>query len=125
MADIPDLTGKWACDPAPMIIRGERTTLTYTFTISDLKDGLFTTEMYWSLPPSGGAQGNQEGVSSFSGKVTVFGAIGWDNRSIEMVAFKDLHRHVGTIVDADTIRFIHSEIGDNAWVSRSVCRRAR
>lgn len=121
----PDLAGEWSCDPAPMVIRGDRTTLTYAISIGEQQDGLFTAEMTWTLPESDGVQGNQQGVSSFTGTVTAYGVVDWDNQAIEMVAYKDLHRHSGTIVDADTIRFVHSEVGDDAWVSRSVCHRSK
>jgi hypothetical protein len=119
----PDLVGSWACDPAPMVIRDTWTTLTYTFKIADQRDALFTGEMHWSLPQDKGAAGNQGGESSFSGTIKVLGVIDWDGVSIDMVAYGDGHRHHGTLVDANTIRFVHSETGDNAWVSRSVCRR--
>jgi hypothetical protein len=42
---------------------------------------------------------------------------------VEIVSFKGLQRHVGTLEDADTIRFVHSKVGDDAWVSRSTCKR--
>ena len=51
-ADIPDLTGAWTCDPAPLLIRGEWTTLTYTYEVRDQKDGLFVADMVWDLPPA-------------------------------------------------------------------------
>ncbi len=119
----PNLVGAWACDPAPMVIRDTWTTLTYTFEIAEQRDALFTGEMHWSLPREAGAEGNQGGQSSFSGTIKVLGVIDWDGKSVDMVAFGDGHRHHGTFVDADTIRFVHSEAGANAWVSRSVCRR--
>jgi hypothetical protein len=119
----PDLTGFWACDPAPMVIRDTWTTLTYTFKIADQRDALFTGEMHWSLPRDKGAAGNQGGEASFSGTIKVLGVIDWDGVSLDMVAYGDGHRHHGTLVDANTIRFVHSETGDNAWVSRTVCRR--
>jgi len=119
----PNLVGAWVCDPAPMVIRDKWTTLTYTFEIADQRDALFTGEMHWSLPPDKGAEGNQDGQSSFSGTIKVLGVIDWDGQSVDMVAFGDGHRHHGQLIDADTIRFVHSETGDNAWVSRSVCHR--
>lgn len=120
---IPDLVGSWACDPAPMVIRDTWTTLTYTFEIADQRDALFTTVMHWALPEDEGAAGNQDGKSAFSGTIPVLGVIDWDGESVDMVAYGDGHRHHGTLVDADTIRFVHSETGDNAWVSRTICRR--
>lgn len=119
----PDLGGDWACDATPMLIRGEWTTLTYAITIADQRDALFTAEMDWSLPPDNDVTGNQAGTSSFSGTIKALGVIGWDNETVDMVAFGDGHRHHGTLVDANTIRFVHSETGDDAWVARSVCRR--
>lgn len=121
--EMPDLVGQWACDPAPMVIRDQWTTLTYTFAIADQREALFTGEMHWSLPKDAGAEGNQGGADSFSGTIKVLGMIGWDGKTVEMVAYGDGHRHSGTLVDNDTIRFEHSETGDNAWVSRSTCRR--
>lgn len=120
---IPDLKGAWTCDPSPMVIRDTWTTLTYTFEIKDQRDALFTAEMHWALPEEKGGAGNQDGKSSFSGTIPVLGVIDWDGGSVDMVAYGDGHRHHGTLVDADTIRFVHSETGDNAWVSRTICRR--
>lgn len=121
----PDLTGDWVCDPSAMLIRDEWTTLTYTFTVSEQRDALFKAEMHWSLPPEAKAEGNQGGEDSYSGTIKVLGVIDFDNLGIEMVAYGDGHRHSGRIVHPDTIEFVHSETGDNAWVSRSTCRRSK
>lgn len=120
---IPNMAGAWTCDPAPMVIRGQWTELTYTMEIAEQKDALFTGEMHWSLPENKGAAGNQDGQSSFSGTIKILGVVDWDGASVDMVAYGDGHRHHGTFVDPDTIRFVHSETGDNAWVSRTVCHR--
>ncbi len=119
----PDLVGDWVCDPSDMLIRDQWTTLTYTFTILEQRDALFKAEMHWSLPPDKDVTGNQLGTNSFSGTIKALGVIDWDNRGIEMVAFGDGHRHRGMLIDPDTIQFVHSEAGDDAWVSRSICRR--
>ena len=49
--------------------------------------------------------------------------IAWDGKSVDIVAYKDGHRHRGNFAGNDMIRFVHSESGDDAWVSRSVCHR--
>lgn len=119
----PNMVGGWTCDPAPMVIRDQWTELTYTMTVAEQKDALFTGEMHWSLPENEGAAGNQDGQSSYSGTIRILGVVDWDGSHVEMVAYGDGHRHHGAFVDPDTIRFVHSETGDNAWVSRTVCRR--
>jgi hypothetical protein len=121
--DIPDLTGTWACDPSDMLIRDQWTTLTYTLVVSDQRGALMEGAFTWVLPPDTGVTGNQGGKNIYSGTIKVLGVIDWDNTSVDLVAYGDGHRHHGTLVDPDTIRFVHSETGDAAWVSRTICRR--
>jgi len=123
-AKAPDLTGTWQCDPAPMLIRGEWTTLKYDIEISEQRDNLFKGTFSWTLSEETGVKG--EGVTgekSFKGEWTALGVIGWDGKTVEVVSYKDLQRHSGTLEDANTIRFVHSKVGDDAWVSRSTCKR--
>jgi hypothetical protein len=123
-SDLPDLKGKWVCDPAPMLIRGDRTTLTYTIDISEQREALFKGTFYWTLPEETGVKGEEvTGEKSFDGTWTALGVVDWDGATVEIVSFKGLQRHVGTLEDADTIRFVHSKVGDDAWVSRSTCKR--
>ena len=63
------------------------------------------------------------GAKSFEDTWTALGVVDWDGTTVEIVSFKGLQRHVGTLVDPDTIRFVHSKVGDDAWVSRSTCKR--
>ena len=123
-SEVPDLTGRWDCTPAPILIRGEWTMLTYTFEISEQREGLFKATFHWTLPEDKAVQGEKvTGERSFEGEWTGFGVIGWDNSTVEIVTFKDLARHTGSLEDPNTLRFVHSKIGDDAWVSRSTCRR--
>lgn len=46
-----------------------------------------------------------------------------DSASVEIISYKDLQRHSGFMKDANTICFVYGKIGDDAWVSRSTCRR--
>jgi hypothetical protein len=66
---------------------------------------------------------NVSGEKSFEGEWTALGVVGWDGATVEIVSLKDLQRHMGTLEDANTIRFVHSKVGDDAWVSRSTCKR--
>lgn len=122
-AEVPNLAGSWTCDAAPMVIRDQWTTLTYTIDVAEQKEALFTGEMTWVLPKDKGAEGNQGGESSYSGTIKFLGVVDFDDTTFEIVAYGDGHRHQGTLVDADTFRLVSSETGDNAWVSRSVCHR--
>jgi len=122
--NMPDLTGKCMCAPAPILIRGEWTTLTYTFDIAEQKDALFKGTFHWTLSEESGVKGDKVGGErSFGGEWTALGVVGWDGKTVEIVSLKDLQRHVGTLEDANTIRFVHSKVGDDAWVSRSTCKR--
>ena len=122
-SEVPDLTGQWVCDPAPILIRGEWTVLTYNIQIKEQRKNLFQGEFRWTLPEEKGVKGERvTKEKSFAGSWTAFGVFDWDGKIVEIVSFKDLQRHRGTLVDANTIRFVHSKIGDDAWVSRSVCR---
>jgi hypothetical protein len=123
-SQVPDLMGKWECDPAPILIRGEWTTLTYTFELSEQREGLFEATFHWALPKDKAVKGEKvTGERSFEGEWTGFGVVGWDNSTVEIVTYKDVARHTGRLEDANTLRFVHSKIGDDAWVSRSTCRR--
>ena len=123
-SEMPDLTGKWACDPAPMLIRGEWTELVYTIDIAEQRDALFEGTFTWTLSEEIGVEGEKiSGEKALDGKWTGFGVIGWDNKTVEVVSYKDQQRHTGFLEDANTIRFVHSKIGDDAWVSRSTCKR--
>ena len=118
-----DMKGNWACDPAPMLIRGEWTTLTYRIEIAEQRDHLIKGTFYWSLPEDKGVKGEKTGgEKSFKGEWTALGVIGWD-RSVEIVSLDGLERTTGAFDDKDTIRFVHSKVGKDAWVSRSVCKR--
>jgi hypothetical protein len=123
-SDLPDLKGTWRCTPAPMLIRGDWTTLTYSIDISEQRDALFKGTFHWTLPEKTDVKGESvTGAKSFEGTWTALGVVDWDGTTVEIVSFKGLQRHVGTLVDADTIRFVHSKVGDDAWVSRSTCKR--
>ena len=122
--DMPDLTGKWTCDPAPMLIRGEWTELVYTIDIAEQRDALLKGTFNWALSKTAGVEGEQVGGErALEGEWTALGVIGTDNATVEIVSYKDLQRHSGFLIDANTIRFFHSKIGDDAWVSRSTCKR--
>jgi hypothetical protein len=113
----PDLTGTWQCDRAPMLIRGEWTTLKYDIEISQQRDNLVKGTFAWTLSEENGVKG--EGVTgerSFKGEWTALGVIGFDGKTVEVVSYKDLQRHSGTLEDANTIRFVHSKVGDDAWM---------
>lgn len=124
-AELPDLTGKWACDRAEILIRNQWTMLDYAIEISEQRGPLMKAQIDWALPEEKGVQGQQGGASSYSGSVKALGRVNWDETSIELVAFGDTHRHHGKLVDADTIKLESSESGDDAWVSRTTCRRTR
>ena len=122
--DVPDLKGKWSCAPAPILIRGDWTTLTYTIDIREQREALFKGTFHWTLPEETGVKGEKvTGDKSFEGAWTALGVVGWDGLTVEIVSFKGLQRHAGTLEDANTIRFVHSKVGDDAWVSRSTCKR--
>jgi hypothetical protein len=121
---LPDLTGTWECDPAPMLIRGEWTTLKYAIEIGEQREHLFKGKFSWTLPEKNDVEGEAvTGKKSFEGEWTALGVIGWDGTSVEIVSLDDLQRHSGILEGTDTIRFVHSKVGDDAWVSRSTCRR--
>ncbi len=123
-SEVPNLVGTWACDPAPILIREDWTTLTYTIQITEQREGLFRGTFSWTLPEEHGVKGEKvNGEKSFKGEWTALGVVGWDNTTVEVVSYKSVQRHEGTLVDANTLRFVHSKIGDDAWVSRSVCKR--
>jgi len=123
-SDLPDLKGTWRCAPAPMLIRGDWTTLTYSIDIGEQREALFKGTFHWTLPEETGVKGEKvTGEKSFEGTWTALGVVGWDGATVEIVSFKGLQRHAGTLEDADTIRFVHTKIGDDAWVSRSTCKR--
>jgi hypothetical protein len=123
-SNLPDLKGKWRCTPAPMLIRGDWTTLTYSIDISEQRDALFKGTFHWTLPEKTDVKGERvTGAKAFEGTWTALGVVDWDGKTVEIVSYKGLQRHVGTLVDADTIRFVHSKVGDDAWVSRSTCKR--
>lgn len=124
-SDIPDMTGHWDCDPADMLIRDQWTTLTYALDVTEQRGALMEGAFTWTLPKDEGVTGNQGGENLYSGTIKVLGVIDWNNSGVEMVAYGDGHRHSGTFIDADTIRFVHSETGDAAWVSRTVCHRQK
>ncbi len=124
-AKLPDLTGKWVCDPAEILIRDQWSTLKYTIEISEQRGPLMKAQIDWGLPTEEDVKGEQGDASSFSGKVKALGRINWGDTSIELVAFGDTHRHHGQLVDADTIKLQSSEAGADAWVSRTTCRRTR
>jgi len=123
---LPNLVGTWECEPAPMLIRGEWTTLTYKIEIGEQRDSLFKGTFHWTLPEEKGVSGEKvTGEKAFEGAWTALGVIGWDGKTVEVVSYRSVQRHMGTLDGADTIRFVHSKIGDDAWVSRSTCKRQR
>jgi hypothetical protein len=107
-----------------MLIRGEWTTLTYAIDIAEQKDALFKGTFHWTLSQESGVKGEREGgEKSFEGEWTALGVVGWKGKTVEIVSLKDRERAVGTLKGDDTIRFVHSKTGDDAWVSRSICKR--
>ncbi|MEM7399060.1 MAG: hypothetical protein AAGF48_10545 [Pseudomonadota bacterium] len=123
-SDMPELTGKWTCEPAPMLIRGEWTELVYTFEIAEQRGPLFKGTFKWTLSKEADVKGELVGgEKALEGEWTALGVISTDNTTVEIVSYKDLQRHSGTLEDANTIRFVHSKVGDDAWVSRSTCER--
>ena len=125
-SSVPDLVGTWNCTPAPMLIRGEWTTLTYKIEIGEQRDSLFKGTFHWTLPEEKGVSGEKvTGEKAFEGTWTALGVIGWDGSTVEVVSYRSVQRHTGTLDGADTIRFVHSKIGDDAWVSRSTCKRQK
>lgn len=101
-----DLKGTWACEPAPMLIRGQWTELTYRIEIDERRDHLFKGTVHWSMPESKGVRGeNTSGDRVFEGNWTALGVIGWD-RSVELVSLGDLERSIGVLDGPDRIRFV-------------------
>ena len=124
LSDTPDLTGKWTCNDSPILIRGEWSTLQYTIEIKEQRNELLKGTFTWVMPEEKGVQGEKTtGERAYEGAWTALGIVGWDGKTVEIVQYKGLQRHSGTLEDADTIRFIHSKIGNDAWVSRSTCKR--
>ena len=120
----PDLTGKWTCTDSPILIRGEWSTLQYTFEIKEQREELLKGTFSWVMPEEKGVQGERTtGERAFDGEWTALGIVGWDGKTVDIVQYKGLQRHAGTLEDANTIRFIHSKVGNDAWVSRSTCKR--
>jgi len=119
----PDLKGSWSCDPTPILIRNEWTTLVYKIEVSEQRDALFKATIQWTLPESAGVEGNQQGKNSFSGTVEAFGIFDFNGETFDIVAYKDGHRHHGRLSDANTMLLVGSETGDDAWVSRNRCHR--
>lgn len=118
-----DMKGSWACEPAPMLIRGEWTTLTYRIEIAEQRDHLFKGTFHWTMPEDKGVKGEKtSGERAYEGTWTALGVIGWD-RTIEIVSLGGAERTFGTLKGKDTIRFVHGKTGDDAWVSRTVCQR--
>lgn len=118
-----ELKGTWQCEPAPMLIRGEWTTLTYRIEIAEQRDHLFKGTVHWTMPEDKGVKGEKvSGERAFEGAWTALGVVDWDN-SVEIVSLDGLTRTTGTFDDKDTIRFVHGKVGKDAWVSRSVCKR--
>ena len=76
---LPNRAGSWTCDAAPMVIRDQWTTLTYTIEVAEQKEALFTGEMTWVLPEDKGAEGNQGGESSYSGTIKFLGVVDFDD----------------------------------------------
>ena len=118
-----DMKGTWSCEPAPMLIRGEWTTLTYRIEIAEQREHLFKGTFHWTLAENKGVKGEKtSGERAFKGAWTALGVVGW-NRSVEIVSLDGLTRTTGTLDGEDTIRFVHAKVGKDAWVSRSVCKR--
>lgn len=118
-----DLKGTWTCGPAPMLIRGEWTSLTYRIDIDEQRDHLFKGTFHWTMPEDKGVKGeNTAGERVFEGTWRALGAIGWD-RSVEVVSLGGAERSIGTLDGQGTIRFVHGKTGNDAWVSRMVCKR--
>jgi len=122
---LPDLTGQWVCEPSDLLIRDQWTRLSYTIDITEQRGALMKANFHWALPKDKGVTGQQGGTSSFSNLSKTFGVIGWDNASVEFVAYGDTNRRKGRLVDANTLQLVNSEAGDDAWVSRTVCRRKK
>lgn len=118
-----DMKGSWACEPAPMLIRGEWTTLTYKIEIAEQRDHLFKGTFHWIMPEDKGVQGEKTtGEKAYEGTWTALGVIGWD-RTVEVVSLGGAERALGTLKGKDTIRFVHGKTGNDAWVARTVCKR--
>ena len=122
---LPNLTGRWVCDPSDLLIRGQWTRLRYTIDVVEQRGALMKANFDWALPKDKGVTGQQGGTSSYSNTSKALGLIGWDNASVEFVAYGDTNRRKGRLVDANTLQLENSEAGNDAWVNRTVCRRKK
>jgi hypothetical protein len=122
---VPDLRGTWTCDTSELLIRDQWTRLTYTIDVVEQRGALMKANFTWTLPNDKGVTGQQGGKSSFSNVSKTLGVIGWDNTSVDFVAYGDVNRRNGKLIDANTMQFVNSEVGNDAWVNRTVCRRKK
>ena len=121
---VPSLLGEWQCDEAATVFRdGEWSTAERTIDVVEQQDALFRAINYWAVPEETGVSGHQDGQNTYSGSHTWLGVIGYDNSTFRITSYDDGHIVQGWILDEDTIGISAIEPGENAWVSRSICRR--
>ena len=123
-SDAPNLVGTWECEDATIVYReGEWTQIERTIEVFDQRNGVFHGENTWRLESEDGPLGALRGEETPAGTMALVGAIGFDNETFHGSTMAEADFQ-GRIISDDTIDILFTEVGDNAWASRTTCSRS-